>query len=186
MRAAHFDSKRICEAARTCKERKSKSQWIIIRLGTVRIHYLQPIDCVTLPSTNTQSYLEFKMVFLTVRRDEQSFRQWSVYDRNLFTLAFQIYFDIEWYKYFLWHKQVHYFLIISLMWTLKTLITMRRCWSVSLLCTQDILLVTLIPTIGLSFRLPIIFCIFLLVVNSTDKAGEIGTRLGGGGWLVEL
>ena len=51
----------------------------------------------------------------------------------------------------------------------------------SLLCTQDILLVTLNPTIGLSFRLLIIFCIFLLVVNSTDKAGEIGTRLGGRG-----
>ena len=43
------------------------------------------------------------------------------------------------------------------------------------------LLVTLNPTIGLSFRLLIIFCIFLLVVISTDKAGEIGTRLGGGG-----
>ena len=45
----------------------------------------------------------------------------------------------------------------------------------SLLCTQDILLVKLNPTIELSFRLLIIFCIFLLVMNSTDKAGEIGT-----------
>ena len=34
------------------------------------------------------------------------------------------------------------------------------------------------PTIGLSFRSLVIFYIVLLVVN---KAGEIGTRLGGGG-----
>ena len=36
-------------------------------------------------------------------------------------------------------------------------------------------------TIGLSFRSLVIFCILLLVVNSTDKAGEIGIRLEGGG-----
>ena len=36
------------------------------------------------------------------------------------------------------------------------------------------------PTTGLSFRSLVNFCIVLLVVNS-DKAGEIGTRLGGGG-----
>ena len=41
------------------------------------------------------------------------------------------------------------------------------------------------PTIRLSFRSLVIFCIFLLVVNSTDKAGEI-TRLGGGRSLVEM
>ena len=34
------------------------------------------------------------------------------------------------------------------------------------------------PTIWLSFRSLVNFCIVLLVV---DKAGEIGTRLGGGG-----
>ena len=30
------------------------------------------------------------------------------------------------------------------------------------------------------------FVFFLIVVNSTDKVGEIGTRHGGGRWFVEL